>query len=74
MGGKIDWRPGWSKGWRGFFGNPWGHFVIVLVDGTILSYSSDDKNLAWWRQLWFRGYIKRHAPLGKAGNYRENEE
>jgi hypothetical protein len=60
MGGEIDWRPGWRRGgWSEFLGNPWGHFRVRLVDGTMLSYSANDKNLAWWRQLWFVGSIKR---------------
>jgi len=60
VGGQINWRPGWrSGGWRGFIGNPWGHFRVCLGDGTILSYSALDKDLAWWHQLWFKGRIKR---------------
>ena len=43
----------------GFLGNPWGHFRVCLGDGTILSYSALDKDLAWWHQLWFKGRIKR---------------
>jgi hypothetical protein len=43
----------------GFLGNPWGHFRVCLGDGTILSYSAIDKNLSAFRQLWFRGTIKR---------------
>ena len=66
FGGKLDWRPGWKKdGWHGFLGNPWGHFRVILLDGTILSYSSKNKNLAWWKQLWFEGRIKRRHRSGK---------
>ncbi len=59
-GGKIEWRPGWSEpgaGWRGFLGNPWGHWRVRSGD-SLLSYSAHDKNLPAWRQLWFRGYVK----------------
>jgi hypothetical protein len=60
FGGKINWRPGWKQaGWRSFVGNPWGHFRVILSNGTILSYSSSNKELPAWNQLWFRGYIKR---------------
>jgi hypothetical protein len=66
LGGKLDWRPGWKRdGLDGFLGNPWGHFRVVLSNGTILSYSSKDKNLAWWKQLWFKGRIKRRASVQK---------
>jgi len=58
LGGKIEWRPGWLSGWHGFLGNPWGHFRVRLPSGVILSYSSADKNLSCWKQLWFAGYIK----------------
>jgi len=58
VGGKLDWRPGWRRaGWRGFLGNPWGHFRVRLGD-TLMSYSTLDKNMPVWNQLWFRGYIK----------------
>jgi hypothetical protein len=58
FGGKILWRPGWRRdGVRGFLGNPWGHFA-VHVDDMIMSYSAKDKRLAWWRQVYFDGYIK----------------
>ena len=66
FGGKLNWRPGWNQGgWEGFLGNPWGHFRVILLDGTILSYSSTNKNLAWWKQLWFEGRIKRRHRSGK---------
>jgi len=66
LGGKLNWRPGWTQGGvHGFLGNPWGHFRVRLPDGTILSYSSKDKNLAWWKQLWFQGYIKRRTSVQK---------
>jgi len=67
FGGKLVWSPGWKRGdrnrggWDGFLGNPWGHFRVCLPDGTILSYSAKDKNLAWYHQLWFKGYIKRRT-------------
>ena len=58
VGGKLDWRPGWRRdGWRGFLGNPWGHFRVRLGD-TLMSYSTLDKDMPVWNQLWFRGYIK----------------
>ena len=60
FGGTIDWRAGWKKaGWRSFLGNPWGHFRVILPNGIIMSYSSPNKDLSAWNQLWFRGYIKR---------------
>ena len=60
LGGRLSWRPGWRRGGvYGFLGNPWGHFGVVLQDGTMLSYSTHDKDMPVWRQLWFRGYIKR---------------
>jgi len=60
FGGKLKWRSGWSRdGWGGFLGNPWGHFRVLLPNGAILSYSSEDKNLSWYQQLWFAGYVKR---------------
>ena len=60
LGGRLCWRPGWKRGgWHGFLGNPWGHFRVLLPSGAVLSYSSKDKDLAWWKQLWFRGYVKR---------------
>ncbi len=59
LGGKIEWRPGWRRdGFDGFLGNPWGHWR-VRVGRHLLSYSARDKDLAWWRQLWFKGRIKR---------------
>lgn len=62
LGGKLDWRPGWARGgWNEFVGNPWGHFRVVLPDGTRLSYSSRNKDLEWWKQLWFQGYVKRKS-------------
>ena len=62
FGGKLSWRSGWERdGWEGFLGNPWGHFRVCLSDGTFLSYSAKDKNLAWYNQLWFEGYIKRRT-------------
>jgi hypothetical protein len=62
LGGKLSWRPGWRKdGWHGFLGNPWGHFRVTLPNGAILSYSAKDKNLAWYRQLWFKGCVKRRV-------------
>jgi len=58
VGGIIVWRPGWHRdGFVGFLGNPWGHWR-VLVAGRILSYSTDDKNLAWFKQLYFSGKLK----------------
>ena len=68
MGGKLDWRPGWEKpGSRleGFLGNPWGHWRVVAPNGDILSYSTLDKNLSVWRQLWFEGYIKRRGSINE---------
>jgi hypothetical protein len=63
FGGRLDWRPGWKRdGWEGFLGNPWGHFRVVLSDGTVMSYSAKDKELAWWKQLWFKGRVKRRRP------------
>jgi len=63
LGGKIEWRPGWRRdGWSGFLGNPWGHFRVRL-DNLLLSYSALDENLSVWRQLWFRGYVKRREVL-----------
>jgi len=60
LGGKIDWRSGWKNaGWHGFLGNPWGHFRVILPTGVALSYSSPNKDLPVWNQLWFQGYIKR---------------
>ena len=60
LGGRLDWRPGWRRdGWRGFLGNPWGHFRVALPDKTLLSYSARDKDMPVWSQLWFCGYIKR---------------
>jgi len=58
VGGKLDWRPGWRRGgWKGFVGNPWGHFRVRLGN-TIWSYSTFDKDMPMWNQLWFRGYVK----------------
>jgi len=68
LGGKFIYRPGWrqggvsSGGWHGFLDNPWGHFWVELSDGTLVSYSARDKGLPAYRQLWFRGYIKRRRP------------
>ena len=60
LGGRLNWRPGWRRGGlRGFIGNPWGHFRVRLQDGTLLSYSTRDKDMPVWRQIWFSGYIKR---------------
>ena len=60
LGGKLDWRPGWRRdGFKGFLGNPWGHWRVCLPDNTLLSYSAVDKALPVWKQLWFDGYIKR---------------
>jgi hypothetical protein len=60
LGGKIDWRAGWKQeGWHSFIINPWGHFRVILPNGSILSCSSINKALPVWNQLWFRGYIKR---------------
>ncbi len=58
LGGKLEWRPGWHRnGWKGFLGNPWGHFRVRLGN-SLWSYSALDKNLSVWRQLWFQGYAK----------------
>ena len=65
LGGSLSWRPGWrgpsnnpnGSGWEGFLGNPWGHWR-VLYKGRVLSFSADDKNLAWWRQVWFEGRLR----------------
>ena len=65
VGGIIVWRPGWrgpsshpgGPGLHGFLYNPWGHWR-VLVHGRILSFSTKDKNLAWYKQLWFEGSLK----------------
>ena len=63
IGGKLEWRPGWHRdGWRGFLGNPWGHFRVRL-DNILLSYSAFDKNISVARQLWFCGYIKQREAL-----------
>jgi hypothetical protein len=60
LGGRLKWRSGWHKGgWQGFLDSPWGHFRVILPDGTTLSYNTEDRNLAWWRQLWFQGRVKR---------------
>tara|TARA_Y100000310_G_scaffold254345_1_gene261403 strand:- start:631 stop:864 length:234 start_codon:yes stop_codon:yes gene_type:complete len=59
-GGIIVWRPGWSEpgvGWHGFLGNPWGHWS-VLAHGRVLSFSTPNKNLVWYKQLWFEGNLK----------------
>ena len=66
LGGELEWRPGWrQKGLRGFLGNPWGHFRVRL-DNTLLSYSAIDKDLPVWRQLWFRGHIKRREVVNES--------
>ena len=66
LGGKLEWRPGWRRdGWRGFLGNPWGHFRVRLGD-VLLSYSAFDKNLSAWRQLWFRGYVKKREVVNES--------
>ncbi len=60
FGGRLNWRPGWHRGgFEGFMGNPWGHWRVRLPNGTTLSYSSPDKELSIWKQLWFEGYIRR---------------
>ena len=59
LGGKLEWRPGWYRdGWRGFLGNPWGHFRVRLGD-ALWSYSAFNKSMPVWNQLWFQGYAKR---------------
>ncbi|HIL98600.1 MAG TPA: hypothetical protein EYG51_22235 [Pseudomonadales bacterium] len=66
LGGRLEWRPGWSepgRGWRGFLSNPWGHFCVRLPDGTTMSYSAIDKNLPVCRQLWFAGRVKRRESV-----------
>ena len=58
LGGKLSWRAGWKKdGVGGFLGNPWGHWR-VLYKGRVLSFSADNKNLTWWRQVWFEGRLR----------------
>jgi len=63
LGGRLSWRPGWKRrGWRGFLGNPWGHWRVEMPDGSILSYSTLDKEMPVWNQLWFKGYLKTTVP------------
>jgi len=61
LGGKICWRPGWrqSGGWYSFLGSPWGHFGVRFPNGTVLSYSSPNKDISVWNQLWYQGYVRR---------------
>ena len=64
LGGKLEYRPGWSepgRGFKGFLNNPWGHWHVRLPDGSTASYSAFDKNLSALQQLWFRGYLRKRT-------------
>ena len=65
-GSSLDWRPWWSKPgvplWGAFANNPWGHWRVVTDRCAVLSWSPADKDLIWWRQLWFEGRLKVTRP------------
>ena len=62
LGGKLGWWPGWSDGWDVFMDHPWGHFYLDVDERTRLHFAAYDKNLPWWRQLWFEGRYRRSKP------------
>gem|GEM_PF-4212172 len=68
FGGRLDWRAPWGEpgqGWRGFLGNPWGHWRVMMPNGDVLSYSAYNKDISVFRQLWFQGRIKRVKNEGR---------
>ena len=62
FGGQIRWWPGWNNGWHEWHEHPWGHFYLELPDGTRLHYTTPNRDLIWWQQLWFRGQYRRDNP------------